>query len=58
MAQKSAALSYCKDYLTTLDLGQYFSIELFNQYYFLHIYENAYQLGINAADYILFNTRP
>lgn len=60
MSHKQQCIEHCKDFLQQLNLSQYFSESLF-----MHVYRkqqgsqgNAWSVGINAADYIILNSKP
>lgn len=59
MSQKEKCIKHCKDYLQQLNLSHYYTESLF-----MHVYRkqhgaqaNAFSLGIDAADYIINNSK-
>ncbi len=59
MNQKQKCIACCKQFLQQLQLEKYFSISLFNHYYTKNSGSlgNPYNVGMNAADFILFNSK-
>lgn len=60
MSHKEQCKQYCKEFLQDLRLNQYY-----NEAQFQHVYRkqhgangNAWSIGINAADYIILNSKP
>lgn len=60
MSHKEKCINYCREQLQNLNLLHYYSEAKFN-----HVYRkqngaqgNAWIIGLNAADYILFTSKP
>ncbi len=56
MTHKQECIAHCMQYLQQLSLSNIFDLSHFNHYYrkFNCSYKNAFTIGLNSADYIIY----